>query len=42
VKWEDGLGPTVAYLTALRDQGRVAAARTLTAASVGPKTLRRA
>ncbi len=39
VRWEDGLAPTVAYLTALRTKGRVEAARTLTSASVGPKTL---
>ena len=42
VRWEDGLAPTVAYLTALRTQGRVPAARTLTSARVGPKTFDRA
>jgi UDP-glucose 4-epimerase len=42
VRWEDGLPPTVAYLSALRNEGRVAAARTLTAARVGPATLHRA
>ena len=39
VRWEDGLAPTLAYLSALRGQGRVAAARTLTAARVGTATL---
>lgn len=39
VRWEDGLPPTVAYLSALRGQGRVEAARTLTASRVGPATL---
>ncbi|MBK8257345.1 MAG: NAD-dependent epimerase/dehydratase family protein [Polyangiaceae bacterium] len=39
VRWEDGLTPTVAYLEALRTEGRAAAARTLTSAGVGPRTL---
>jgi UDP-glucose 4-epimerase len=39
VRWEDGLPPTVAYLSTLRNEGRTAAARTLTAARVGPATL---
>ncbi len=39
VRWEDGLPATVAYLSALRSEGRVQAARTLTSARVGPATL---
>lgn len=39
VRWEDGLRPTVAYLSALRREGRVAAAKTLTAGRVGPAVL---
>ncbi len=39
VAWEEGLAPTVAYLSALRDTGRSEAAKTLTSATVGPKTL---
>lgn len=42
VRWEDGLPSTVAYLKALRDEGRTVAARTLTSARVGPATLQRA
>jgi len=42
VRWEDGLPPTVAYLSALRNQGRLEAARTLTSARVGPATLQTA
>ena len=40
VRWEDGLPATVAYLSALRTEGRVAAARTLTAANIGVSTFR--
>jgi UDP-glucose 4-epimerase len=39
VRWEDGLPPTVAYLSALRSSGRSEAARTLTSHRVGPATL---
>jgi nucleoside-diphosphate-sugar epimerase len=39
VRWEDGLPPTVAYLSALRGSGRSEAARTLTSHRVGPATL---
>lgn len=35
VRWEEGLGPTVAYLRALREKGRRDAAKTLTSASIG-------
>ncbi|MEZ4301288.1 MAG: NAD-dependent epimerase/dehydratase family protein [Polyangiaceae bacterium] len=42
VRWEDGLPPTIAYLSALRDKGRSEAAQTLTAARVGPATLKAA
>jgi UDP-glucose 4-epimerase len=40
VRWEDGLAPTVAYLSALRSQGRAAAARSLTSMRVGPAVFR--
>jgi nucleoside-diphosphate-sugar epimerase len=35
VRWEDGLGPTLAYLRTLRNDGPSAASRTLTSARVG-------
>lgn len=34
VRWEDGIGPTVAYLKALREQGPSAASKQMTAARV--------
>jgi nucleoside-diphosphate-sugar epimerase len=34
VKWEEGIGPTVAYLTALRERGPSAASTTMTSATV--------
>lgn len=39
VRWEDGLPATVAYLSALRNEGRTVAARTLTASRIGPIAL---
>jgi len=35
VRWEDGIGPTLAYLTSLREEGPSAAARHVTAGRLG-------